>query len=728
MKLKNIFLTFSALAVIASGCKRETPVSEEEQSNPGAMNIAAKDMVVPAGFKFDAEKSLTVKVKVTGANAGERFAIKIYSDVPTTGKLISTGLTDASAEYSTTLRIPAWEEYIYIEKINPDGSSQFEKVKASQFASALFTNGQPQTPYLMRKSSGMDCTTGCDVVYHNPTTNIVTPVNSSVCITGTIGAGVSLTITGSSPVRVCASGTFTSVTGGNLVVLEDAVLKINSVSSVNSINNWSDSLWIDNSGYISCQLFYNYGKCYVNNIQSNNQLDNYGTLVVNGSFTVPGYNMSRNYGYLKVSGNITSGTLSTFINHCRIEVDGDFNQLGEFSNNSGCYVKVGQTFNHNTPNTEWYNTTWFWGGSLLSTKNFIMGFGVINGTGIVKVTGNTTFTDGTMGAISYCDLNGIETNTGGNTSAASFSCSGYLPTSTCNPEGFGSSTTTDTDSDGVVDAYDEYPNDAARAFNSYYPNASSTATVAFEDLWPAQGDYEFNDLVLAFNIQHVLNADNKVLETKLKVKVKAVGGTYDNGFGIQLDELAPADISGITGQVLTRSLITRNANNTEAGQSKAVVICYDSPEPIIHGAGGSGFNTIKTNGTGTSDSVTLVITYTNPVAASKLLIDKWNPFIFTNQRRGYEVHMANYKPTSLATTGLFGTMQDATNPGNNYYYKNANGMPWAVLIPEDFAWPTEKTPITDAYNFFDDWAISGGSNNASWYTSNPGNRNNSSIY
>lgn len=58
---------------------------------------------------------------------------------------------------------------------------------------------------------------------------------------------------------------------------------------------------------------------------------------------------------------------------------------------------------------------------------------------------------------------------------------------------------TDADNDGVPDALDAYPTDGERAFNSFYPNEVDFATYAFEDLWPAYGDYDFNDLVVNFN-------------------------------------------------------------------------------------------------------------------------------------------------------------------------------------------------------------------------------------
>ena len=61
----------------------------------------------------------------------------------------------------------------------------------------------------------------------------------------------------------------------------------------------------------------------------------------------------------------------------------------------------------------------------------------------------------------------------------------YIPTSPCNPEGIGSAAITDTDSDGVADNLDDYPTDASRVYNNWYPNEKTWGSLAYEDLWPS---------------------------------------------------------------------------------------------------------------------------------------------------------------------------------------------------------------------------------------------------
>ncbi len=762
MNRSKITWLFCATLLLVASCKRDTPQTDggATSTNPSAVVIEAKDLVVPANFNFSSEKTLNVRVKVADAKAGERYAIRIYSDVPSTGKLISTGATNTNGEYANIIRIPAWEEFIYIEKINPDGSSQFEKVKANQFASAVFNGSQTNAPYIItRKSSGISCS-NCSRTVTNPTGTLniaddrvcvignsigsvnINLIDATLTISGTITGTVNVVVATGSTLIVCGKGTINSIrlegSDSKVIFVEGAEISVNSLTNdtYNTVQNWCDSLKINNNYAPRFITIENHGKMYFmgeinfdgSTITNNGQMFFMG----NGYMVLNAYtNTITNNNYMYVENNIGNYPNNTINNNCRLEVKGMIDNEGDIVNKG--YIKAG-TFQQNKHDVAFLELN---NGAQCSFNDVIMTTGFIKGTGTnrskIKVSDNTAFNNYYIapviqGTVDICDANGVETNEANIISPAAISCDGYIPTSTCNPEGFGIAPPQDTDNDGIADAQDEYPNDATRAFNSYYPAAGAIATIAFEDLWPAKGDYDFNDLALAFNIQQVLNADNRVIEYKVKMRVKAIGGTFVNGFGFQLDGLNATEVSNVTGQLLTQNLITLNNNKTEAGQTKAVVICYDSPEPMLQRAAGSMFNTIKTNGAGTSDTMRINITFTSPVDASKLTLEKFNPFMFTNKTRGNEIHMANYKPTDLVNTSLFGTFQDRSVPGNNVYYKTANGLPWAILIPENFVYSKEKSAITSGYNFFDDWAISGGTGYSSWYMNNPGNRNPSYLY
>lgn len=285
----------------------------------------------------------------------------------------------------------------------------------------------------------------------------------------------------------------------------------------------------------------------------------------------------------------------------------------------------------------------------------------------------------------------------------------------------------DSDNDGVEDDIDEYPNDASKAYNNYYPGEGNFGTLAYEDLWPSQGDYDFNDLVVDYSFNEISNANNQIVEIEAVLYVRAVGGSYDNGFAIAFDELTSSNIQAVNGQVLSGNLFATNSNGTEGGQNIAVVPVFNSAENVINRVGGSMYNTIPLNGTGVSDTVYLTIELTSPVNTVGLA--PYNPFLVKNQVRGNEIHLPDMAPTDLVDNSVFGTQDDATNPSSSKYYKTANNLPWAIDVPASFEYPIEGADIIDAYLKFADWAQSSGALYNDWYNNNsPTYRDNSKIY
>ncbi|MDR6560583.1 MULTISPECIES: LruC domain-containing protein [unclassified Arcicella] len=272
----------------------------------------------------------------------------------------------------------------------------------------------------------------------------------------------------------------------------------------------------------------------------------------------------------------------------------------------------------------------------------------------------------------------------------------------------------DTDGDGVGDSRDEYPTDPARAINNYIPGSNTYSTLAYEDLWPLQGDYDMNDLVINYQFQEVLNAQNQVVDLKGKFYIKAIGASYINGWGFQLP-IDPSLVKSVSGQSLTQGMITNSSNGTEAGQKYATIIAFDNAFKQMKSSGGF-INTSKgASVIAPNDTLRLTISFTTPISKTTLGVAPYNPFLFSANDRGKEVHLPNMAPTSKANMSLFGTGQDASVPSSGIYYKNAKLLPWAIDLPSDFKYPLETVPIIDAYNEFGLWAESGGTLYPDWY-------------
>lgn len=286
----------------------------------------------------------------------------------------------------------------------------------------------------------------------------------------------------------------------------------------------------------------------------------------------------------------------------------------------------------------------------------------------------------------------------------------------------------DTDKDGILDYADQYPLDPERAYNNYYPTANKFGTLAFEDMWPAKGDFDFNDLVVDYRFNSVTNASNKVVEIKTVFVLRATGASYHNGFGIQLP-INPSSVKSVTGTKLTSDYINLSANGTESSQNLATIIIFDNSYDILKYSGTlSGINTDLSNPFIRPDTIKTTIQFISPISQNLLGTAPYNPFLIQNKNRKVEVHLPGMQPTAMADTDLFGTIQDSSNPAQNRYYKTIKNLPWAINLPESLKYPIEKKSILLAYPKFGEWAESGGTLYPDWYTDKTGYRNTLYIY
>lgn len=273
----------------------------------------------------------------------------------------------------------------------------------------------------------------------------------------------------------------------------------------------------------------------------------------------------------------------------------------------------------------------------------------------------------------------------------------------------------DCDKDGVPDADDGYPCDAAKAYNNF-----SVGTLAYEDLWPNKGDFDMNDLVLNYRHNAVTNSQNKVVELQSDFFVVAIGARYKNGFGFELSNLSPSQLASVTS--------SSTQSKKEDGQQKATIIVFENAFDFAPGDDAM-INTnpalAKVNG----DSIKIVTTFVSPLTMQELGAAPFNPFLITNEKRGYEVHLPGYLPTSKADVSVLGTKDDVTNPANGVYYKTKEGMPFAVHLPVgEFKYPVEYASIVKTHLKFLPWAQSNGTMYADWYTDKPDYRDPSKIY
>ena len=244
-------------------------------------------------------------------------------------------------------------------------------------------------------------------------------------------------------------------------------------------------------------------------------------------------------------------------------------------------------------------------------------------------------------------------------------------------------------------------------------------TYAFEDQWPAYGDFDMNDVVITIDKISITNGDKQV---SIQGRVRAVGASRKTGIGIQFLNVSSSGIT-LDGKVQSGNPIF------EIGQNNPVVIlCTNAHKfckPNIADddfsfyctapGGNSEYNT----GDGANFEIKMQFPTTEE-AAKAANIKNIDVFIITQDAHGIigrtEVHMAHYAPTNLGSKELFGMSNDASAYNNMLklpqkgYYLSTEGLAWGICIPntEVWKWPKEYNPITNVYPKFKDWVVNGG--------------------
>lgn len=226
---------------------------------------------------------------------------------------------------------------------------------------------------------------------------------------------------------------------------------------------------------------------------------------------------------------------------------------------------------------------------------------------------------------------------------------------------------------------------------------TTTGTLAFEDNWPEEGDYDFNDFVTAYTYKLVAGTDNTNIKgIRLTFSPKALGAAYNSGFAIQLP-VNPGNIASVTGGTL------------EAGEKLATLIVYENIRRDGFGGRGGFLNTQKGNDLTTGTEREIYVSLKENITLSSF--QAFNPFIYVNGRE-HEIHLTDKAPTGKMNYDLFNTKDDRSTPDSGHYYRKNNSHPWALDITSTsngsstnslWAYPSEGNNISLAYPNYNQW-------------------------
>lgn len=257
-------------------------------------------------------------------------------------------------------------------------------------------------------------------------------------------------------------------------------------------------------------------------------------------------------------------------------------------------------------------------------------------------------------------------------------------------------------------------------------------TLAFEDNWPNEGDYDMNDVIVKYKTEtfytrtaymgtsRVEYSKDKVVDT---YELVWTGASYRNGFGYKVK--TGDDVALI--EVLRNNKVVEPEVSTEPDGSKVIMLFTDARKEL-------GIENVnpKDMPDMTIDKVTYVVTTTyNRSAVDQIptFADKapYNPFITVNSQRSHEIHLIDYTPTSKMSDKFWSLGNDVSNPATGEYYRNKDFWPFALNIDASGnsnadAWKVsdklsqyESVRIDKSYPNFVKWANSKGTDYITWW-------------
>ncbi|MEM7256572.1 MAG: LruC domain-containing protein [Pseudomonadota bacterium] len=306
---------------------------------------------------------------------------------------------------------------------------------------------------------------------------------------------------------------------------------------------------------------------------------------------------------------------------------------------------------------------------------------------------------------------------------------------------------------------------------SWYPSESGYTTIAYEDNWPFEGDYDMNDLVAYLRIgTYSLGGD----ATSVKVfgEIAAVGAAYHNGFAIRIPGVLNSDIESHTLTINNKSVDAGALLSGAAASDEAIfTITEDVWDYLTQGVeendaiiqrifgGTDPLNTSADVSNLAEDKVcefyrteadcggdidlTFELNIDFADGFAKPVQAPFDPFLFATPGyyhgelfygyagaadygapgRDYEIHLKNHAPTHLFQSAFMtssfyqsyaGTV-DASNPASDLYYLTGAGLPWAIEITNRWDYPREFQDLLLAYPAFQNFVETNGASSTNWF-------------
>lgn len=236
----------------------------------------------------------------------------------------------------------------------------------------------------------------------------------------------------------------------------------------------------------------------------------------------------------------------------------------------------------------------------------------------------------------------------------------------------------------------------------FYPSSSTFYLASYEDLYPNKGDYDFNDLVVAYQLKASKDANNEITSISGSGYLVARGAEFDHDFYLAID--LPESASG-TAQVSFNfdSYAANNQVNSTVFSGAVNLLLVESVKSHFQDGDSTYVNTHNEQAIIQGPRFDFTLTFDTPFTHDLSQLAPFDPYIYVHES-GYEIHSVNHQPRL-----------PFSNNGKNKQFRDNNGFPFALIFNSQWQPPLAGIDMGEAYPTFIDHVKSNGESNKQWF-------------
>lgn len=239
---------------------------------------------------------------------------------------------------------------------------------------------------------------------------------------------------------------------------------------------------------------------------------------------------------------------------------------------------------------------------------------------------------------------------------------------------------------------------------SSYPSGAGYYTVGYEDQFPALGDYDFNDLLVSYRVEVGHDAAGDVVALRGAAFLVARGAGFTHDWRLRVP-LAGASATGTLELTLTDPATLQTQSSATPVDGPVDLLGFADTRALFPPPPGFSYtNTERGAPEQVGPRLDFLLSLSAPLPAASVGAAPFDPYLVVHAT-GYEVHLPGQPPTAASRNVADGLTA----------FRDANGYPFAVLVPVNWPHPWEYTDLRRSYPDLNLYVSSNEQAGVDWY-------------